>query len=105
MNRYRITDGDEAYAAEFKNNLETGKRIHSPGLQRILNVMRGSPKEGKLVLIVKEPHRRWQLGEMPAGRGEPITVLPGYEFSDLKEAEWTVFQLRWQRLTGRELSL
>lgn len=105
MTRYRINDNDETYAIEFKQNLESGNLLHSPGLQRILNVMRGGPKAGKYVLIVKKPHQRWQLGRMPAGRGEPIEVVPEYEFSDLKEAEWTVFKLRWQKHTGKRLSL
>lgn len=105
MNRYRISDDDEIHAAEFKRNLETGVHVHSPGLQRILNVMRGGPKKGKYVLIMVEPHRRWRLGRMPAARGEPVDVVAGYEFSDLKEAEWTVFQLRWREQTGKPLSL
>jgi len=103
MNRYRISNADEIYAAEFKRNLEAGIHAHSPGLQRILNVMRGGPKEGKYVLIIMEPHRRWCLGRMPASRGEPVDVLGSHEFTDLKEAEWTVFQLRWQEQTGEPL--
>lgn len=105
MTRYRISDQDELYAVEFKQNLETGNLLHSPGLQRILNMMRGAPKEGKYVLVVKEPHRRWQLGRMPARRGEPVKLIPGCEFVDLKEAEWFVFQRRWKERTGRPPSV
>jgi hypothetical protein len=105
MNRYVITEADKVYAAEFKRNLESGNHYHSPGLQRVLNVMRGGPKAGKYVLIVEEPFRRWRLGRMPAERGHPVNVLPDYAFSDLKDAEWTVFQLRWQEQTGETLSI
>jgi hypothetical protein len=31
--------------------------------------------------------------------------VPGYEFTSYEEAEWAVFKLRWQALTGRELIL
>ena len=41
MNRYRITETDKVFAAEFKRNLEAENWFHSPGLQRVLNAMRG----------------------------------------------------------------
>lgn len=100
MSRYRLTDDDLTYAAEFKANpLATP----SPGLQRVMNLLRGGPKEGKYVLIVREPFRRWVLGRMPARRGQPIDVIEDYEFTDLAEAEWVVFKLRWKDQTGRDL--
>ena len=100
MSRYRITDDDLRYAAEFKANpLGTP----SPGLQRIMNLLRGGPKVGKYVLIVQEPFRRWVLGRMPAERGQPFEVLTDHEFTDLAQAEWTVFKLRWRAQTGDDL--
>ena len=105
MNRYRITEADEVYAAEFKRNLEADNWFHSPGLQRVLNAMRGGPGPGKYVLVVDEPFQRWRLGKMPAKRGEPIEIVLGHQFHSLKEAEWTVFKLRWQEHTGETLSL
>lgn len=103
MNRYRISDEDRVYAREFKRNLDAGNRCHSPGLQRVLNVMRGPSRDGKYVLVVREPHERWVLGVLPAERGAPVRILEDYEFTDLKTAEWTVFRLRWREHTGREL--
>ncbi len=100
MSRYRITDDDLSYAAEFKAN-PLGSP--SPGLQRVMNLLRGGPKAGKYVLIVKEPFRRWVLGRMPAERGQPFEILDDQEFTDLAAAEWAVFKLRWQAHTGRDL--
>lgn len=105
MNRYRLSDDDKPCAREFRRNLQTGNPYHSPGLQRVLNVMRGGPKAGKYVLVVREPFRCWVLARMPAGRGEPVRILDEYEFTDRAEAEWTVFRLRWREHTGSELDL
>ena len=105
MNRYRITDRDRPFALEFRRNLESGTWYHSPGLQRVLNVMRGGHGEGKYVLVVREPFRRWVLARMPGCRGAAVEVLEEHEFTDEKEAEWTVFRLRWRELTGKELDV
>ena len=102
MSKYRITDADLPFAAEFKAH-PVG--FHSPGLQRVLNVLRGGPKEGKYVLVVREPFKTWVLGRLPPGRGEPIEILEGEEFTDLEEAEWAVFKRRWAAQTGRDLDL
>jgi len=102
MSRYRITDADLPYAAEFKAQ-PIG--YHSPGLQRVLNVLRGGPKAGKYVLVVREPSERWTLGRLPANRGAPVEILEGQDFTDLDDAEWAVFKLRWKAHMGRELEL
>lgn len=100
MSRYRITDDDLHYAAEFKADpLGTP----SPGLQRVMNLLRGGPKAGKYVLIVQEPFRRWALGRLPAERGQAMEMLEDTVFTDLAVAEWTVFKRRWQDHTGRDL--
>ena len=67
--------------------------------------MRGGPGPGKYVLVVDEPFQRWRLGKMPAKRGDSIEIVPGRQFHSLKEAEWTVFELRWREHTGETLSL
>ena len=100
MSRYQITERDLQYAREFRSNpLGTP----GPGLQRILNLLRGGPKSGKYVLIVKQPFRLWGLGRMPAGRGQPVEILNDWEFTDLAEAEWAVFKIRWTAHTGQDL--
>ncbi|MDH3379617.1 MAG: hypothetical protein OEQ39_22045 [Gammaproteobacteria bacterium] len=102
MSRYQITDDDLGYAEEFK---EQPLGYHSPGLQRVLNAMRGGTKAGKYVLVVRVPFERWALGRLPAARGMPVEVLEDQEFTDLDEAEWAVFKLRWKAHTGRDLEL
>ncbi len=102
MSKYRITDADLPYAAEFKAH-PVG--FHSPGLQRVLNVLRGGPKAGKYVLVVREPFKTWVLGRLPPERGEPVEILEGEEFTNLEEAEWAVFKRRWAAQTGRDLDL
>lgn len=100
MSRYRITENDLKYAAEFKAN---PLDIPGPGLQRVINLLRGGPKSGKYVLIVKEPFRRWAVGRLPEDRGQPIEMMGGMEFIDLAEAEWEIFKIRWKEQTGHDL--
>ena len=102
MSRHKITDTDLKYAAEFKQQT---CGYHSPGLQRVLNVLRGGPKTGKYVRVVREPVPRWVLGRMPAERGMAVEILQGQEFTSLEDAEWAVFKLRWKAHTGRDLDL
>ncbi len=100
MSRYRITHDDLTFATEFKAN-PLGSP--SPGLQRIMNLLRGGPKPGKYVLVVREPFQRWVLGRMPVERGQPIEILDDHEFTDLAKAEWSVFKIRWKNQTGNDL--
>ena len=76
---------------------------HSPNLQALLNVLRNEPLAGKYVLICRKPHREWILARHSGARGRPPVPVPGYVFTDIEEAERTVFRLRWKRLTGEEL--
>ena len=102
MSRYRIGADDLPFAREFLHN-PAGPA--SPGLQRVLNRMRTDTANGKYVLVVQQPHRRWLLGRSPCVRGQPVQILEGYAFDDRLEAERTVFRLRWRELTGEELAL
>ena len=100
MSRYRITNDDLKYAAEFRAD---PLGIPGPGLQRVLNLLRGSPKSGKYVLVVKEPFKSWVLGRLPADRGQPVEIINSLKFTNLVEAEWEVFKLRWKANTGQDL--
>ena len=77
--------------------------LHSPELQAVLIRMRSLPVEGKHCLIVEKPRARWLLARMEGTPLRPVPV-PGIVFTDPAEAEWAVFKLRWQALTGHDLA-
>jgi hypothetical protein len=102
QSRYRIDPvQDLAYAREF---MAEPVGLHSPGLQRVLNVLRGEPLAGKYVLIEITPHRRWRLARLTGERGRPVPVLDTV-FTDLATAEREVFRLRWKEHVGQDLIL
>ena len=58
----------------------------------------------KRQLLTDRPGERWTLGVMtPGGRAPPRRT--NMVFTDLKEAEWQVFKLRWTMLAGEELPI
>jgi hypothetical protein len=99
---YRIDPvKDLPYAREF---MAAPVGLHSPGLQRVLNVLRGEPLAGKYVLIEITPHERWRLARLTGERGQPVPVLDTV-FTDLETAEREVFMLRWKEHVGQDLVL
>jgi hypothetical protein len=75
---------------------------HSPDLQYLLHLMRRPDGKPFHVLLLGEAGRRWTLATMePGGKGGPRPT--NTVFTDLKEAEWHVFRLRWAALAGEEL--
>lgn len=100
MARIKLGTQDLPYAREF---LAQPFGYHSPGLQRVLNLMRGLGPGGKYVLLCVEPHRRWALARLPERRGEPILRCGGVEYTDLAAAECDVFRRRWADLGGPPL--
>ncbi|HKF70463.1 MAG TPA: hypothetical protein VKB68_01835 [Stellaceae bacterium] len=88
-------------AREFKAN-PFGE--HSPDLQYLLNLMRRPGSEPFHVLLIDRAGERWTLALLePGGRNAPKPT--NTVFTDLKEAEWHVFKLRWATLAGEELPL
>ncbi|MBL8710345.1 MAG: hypothetical protein JNL25_14215 [Rhodospirillaceae bacterium] len=77
---------------------------HSAELQRVLNRMRSEPFEGHYVLLRDGRHGPWRLAQLGRRPQDPM-MATGHAFNDRREAEWVVFKLRWQRLTGQELPL
>lgn len=77
---------------------------HSAELQRVLNRMRSEPFHGHYVLLRDGRSGPWKLAELGRRPQDPMT-LTGHVFADRIEAEWVVFKLRWQRLTGEELAV
>jgi len=99
---YRIDPvRDLPFAREF---MAAPVGLHSPGLQRVLNVLRGEPLAGKYVLIEVTPHRQWRLGRLTGERGRPVEVLDT-TFTDLETAEREVFVLRWKEHVGQDLAI
>lgn len=99
---YRIDPiADLPHAHEF---MGAPVGLHSPGLQRVLNVLRGEPLARKYVLLEITPHQRWQLAQLTGVRGRPVTLLDTV-FTDLAAAEREVFALRWKEHVGRDLVL
>ncbi|MCV7014394.1 hypothetical protein H7I40_18570 [Mycolicibacterium madagascariense] len=99
---YRIDPvGDLVHAREF---MAKPVGLHSPGLQRVLNVLRGEPLAGKYVLIEVTPHQCWQLARLSGIRGQAPIVLDTV-FTDLLTAEREVFALRWREHVGQDLVL
>ncbi len=79
------------------------KGPHSDALQKVLHRMRWAGVAGRWVLITLEPNRRWMLGRLPAQRGKPIENFPNRVFTSVEDAEWEIFRLRWEALTGTKL--
>ena len=99
---YRINpEVDRAYVEEFRQR-PIGP--HSPGLQRVLNIMRHDPSGRQVVLVCRRPFEEWVLGEMPADRRAPIAITDEPVFTSIEEAEWEVFRRRWRILTGESLN-
>jgi hypothetical protein len=95
-------DADRIYIEEFRRN-PIGH--HSPGLQRLLNLMRYDPSGRQVILVCRKPFAEWVLGEMPAGRASPLEIEEGPVFTSREEAEWEVFRRRWRAHTGESINL
>jgi hypothetical protein len=79
---------------------------HSEELQKILHRMRWQGDDdggGRYVLAVIEPGRRWMLARLPFERGRKVELLRNQVFTSIAAAEWAVFKLRWERITGTPL--
>jgi len=93
---------DRKYIDEFRRR-PIGH--HSPGLMRLLTVMRQDPSGRQIILVCRKPFREWVLAEMPPKREDPITIETDPVFTSREEAEWEVFRRRWQKLTGEAINL
>src|ERR1700742_3735848 len=93
---------DRQYVEEFR---KTPIGHHSPGLMRLLSVMRQDPSGRQVILVCRTPFREWVLGEMPPSREDPIATEDVPIFTSREEAEWEVFRRRWRKLTGEAINL
>ncbi|MCW5260199.1 hypothetical protein D5045_08065 [Verminephrobacter eiseniae] len=99
---YRIDPQRTDLAREFRSHI---RGPYSQELQKLLHRMRWGPVGGRYLLYVLEPGRRWALAQMPPERGQKVRLFLDCRFDSLDAAEWHVFRLRWQALTGCELPL
>ena len=97
-----IDPPDLALAREFRDR---PYGIHSPALQALLNEMRRGPHRGRWALYASRPGEEWMLVQLSGERGKPVTFHPEATFATYEAAEWHVFKLRWQAMTGRPLAL
>ena len=98
---YRFDKTRLDLAREFRAN-PWGE--HSPDLQYLLNLMRRPGPEPFHVLLIDEAGKRWTLATLePGGKAPPRPS--NVVFTDLLEAEWHVFKLRWETLAGAPLEL
>jgi N,N-dimethylformamidase len=98
---YRLDSSRIDLAREFRAN-PFGE--HSPDLQYLLNRMRDPGQDPFHVLIVERPGEKWRLATLVKGARcapEPTEVV----FTTLEEAEWYVFRLRWEKMTGHGLPI
>jgi hypothetical protein len=98
--RYPIDPDRLDLVEEFRRN---PRGPHSEPLQKVLHRMRWSGTGGRWVLITVEPGRRWMLGLLSEQRGVPVKTFPNRIYTSTVAAEWDIFRLRWEALTGRAL--
>lgn len=98
---YRIDPTRTDLALEFRR---TPRGQYSLELQRVLYRMRWSGAGDRHVLLTLEPGKRWMLAQLPGRRGVPIRRFPDQVFTSIADAEWAVFCLRWETLTGQSLA-
>ncbi len=100
---YRIDPAhDRQFIEEFRRR-PIG--AHSPGLARVLTIMRNDPTGNQIVLVCRKPFAEWVLGHMPPDRADPIVLEEAPVFTSREEAEWEVFRRRWRALTGESINL
>lgn len=100
---YRITaEADRKYIEEFRLSPITAHR--SPGLQRVLNIMRMYRGGDQYILIARREFEDYVIGRMPARREEPIVVEEDLTFSSREAAEWELFRRRWREHTGETIN-
>lgn len=100
---YRITaDADRQYIEEFR---AAPIAAHSPGLQRVLNIMRMYRGGDQYILIARKEFEDYVIGRMPPDRADPIVTEDERSFATREAAEWELFCRRWRTHTGEEINL
>lgn len=99
---YKITaDADRQYVEEFRANPIAE---HSPGLQRLLNIMRSWRGGDQFVLVARREFEDYVIGRMPPLRDDPIVLEEDRVFPTREAAEWSLFCRRWYDHTGETIA-
>lgn len=93
---------DRQFIEEFRQKPIGG---HSPGLMRLLTIMRQDPSGNQTILVCRKPFAEWVIANMPPKRTDPIAIEDGPIFTSREEAEWEVFKRRWRKHTGESLNM
>lgn len=93
-----VAEDDRKYVEEFRNAPITAHR--SPGLQRVLNVMRLYRGGDQYILIARKEFQDYVIGRMPPLRDDPIVIEDDMTFTSREAAEWELFRRRWRQHTG-----
>ena len=100
---YRISAAaDRRHIEEFRSNPIAPH--HSPGLQRLLNVMRLHRGGDQYILIARREFRDYVIGRMPPLRDDPIVIEDDMAFASREAAEWELFRRRWREHTGETIN-
>ena len=96
---FQLTADRLDLAREFQQNLYG---VKSPELQAALDRLRLVNPNGKMILVCTKPNREWVVAEL---RGSPLRAhrREDFVFDSLEDAEWAIFKLRWNHLTGGSL--
>ena len=78
---------------------------HSAELQRIVTRLRSEPSAGHYVLVARVPHGEWMLARLSGKRGVDLTLMENHVFTSIVDAEWAVFKLRWEAVTGQAIDI
>jgi len=93
-----VAEDDRKYIEEFRNAPITAHR--SPGLQRVLNIMRLYRGGDQYILIARKEFHDYVIGRMPPLRDDPIVIEDDMVFKSREAAEWELFCRRWRQHTG-----
>ncbi len=77
---------------------------YSPELRLLVNRLRLGPMEERTILVCTKRGREWMLAKMPTVRGAKLELFKDRIFDDYDAAAWEVFRMRWQAVTGEELT-
>ncbi|MGB3538125.1 MAG: hypothetical protein WBA42_08180 [Mesorhizobium sp.] len=93
-----VAEDDRKYVEEFREAPITAHR--SPGLQRVLNIMRLYRGGDQYILIARKEFHDYVIGRMPPLRDDPIVIEDDMVFTSREAAEWELFCRRWRQHTG-----